>query len=673
MNRNHKITFLIVAILISLSCQLFSGFSRDEATPTPAATSTPLPLIPVAPGEVNPQEPVFVTGDIPYTSPFFLNSISQPFVLLEDQAGFVNRDKNFVFPLQGQTIGPVTVDDANKLTYSLSLPSIPQGTQVDVDHDGETDPGIQVFALSYWSNTWGDPFLEKRDGGGWSTAYTSMRTDPEREDEIAGGKLIVWSPDDQQEFPTGFGEDGLLFTEDDPVAPVPPGYTIVDLDQTPFLFYKEPTPNITLLEGDLAVNDYSAMSYSEAFEALFAKVSKEYPFTEEKDIDWEALFEQYSAEISSAKNETDFYKAMCSFTQSIPDAHIYLTLDPQILYDERGGGFGLVLSELSDGRVIVSQVISGTPAEEAGIQAGAEIISWDGMPVTQAIGAIVPNFGPYSTEHHKRLEQVAFLPHVPPGDSVDIIYKNPGSEEEQVNLDSIQEYNSLFAAIPAFNEDPLSPPVESRILPGSGLGYIKVSTFSDDYNLLASSWENAINSMIDNNVPGLIIDIRQNGGGSGELAPDFAGYFFDQPITLYDGYYYSDESGTFESDDHPSVIDPGPVMYDGPIAVLVSPYCISACEGFAYALAQQDRSTIVGHFPTAGAFGEVGRGQYTLPEGLSMQIPTGRPLSPDGELLIEGTGVVPDMTVPVSEESVLGQTDTVLQAAEEALLDQIQK
>jgi len=379
-----------------------------------------------------------------------------------------------------------------------------------------------------------------------------MRTDPERKDEIVGGKLIVWSPDDQQEFPSGFGEDGLLFTEDDPVALVPPGYTIVDLDQTPFLFYKEPTPNITLIEGEVAVNDYSAMSYPDAFEALFAKVSKEYPFTEEKGIDWNALYEQYSLEISSARNKNDFYLAMRSFAQSIPDAHIYLTLNPEIFFNERGGGFGIVLSELSDGRVIVSQVISDSPAEEAGIQTGAEIISWDGMSVSEAISAVVPNFGPYSTVHHKRLEQVAFLPHVPPGTDVDIVYKNPGvASEERVNLDSVPETDSLFAAIPTFNQDPLSPPVESRILPESGLGYIKVSTYSDDYNLLTGSWEHAIKKLIDNKVPGLIIDIRQNGGGSGYLAPDFAGYFFDQPITLGDTYYFSEEDGTFVSDNHP--------------------------------------------------------------------------------------------------------------------------
>jgi C-terminal processing protease CtpA/Prc len=50
-----------------------------------------------------------------------------------------------------------------------------------------------------------------------------------------------------------------------------------------------------------------------------------------------------------------------------------------------------------------------------------------------------------------------------------------------------------------------------------------------------------------------------------------------------------------------------------------------------------------------------------------MQFPTGRPETPDGELLIEGTGVVPDISVPVTEESALGEVDAVLEAAIEAL------
>jgi hypothetical protein len=51
-----------------------------------------------------------------------------------------------------------------------------------------------------------------------------------------------------------------------------------------------------------------------------------------------------------------------------------------------------------------------------------------------------------------------------------------------------------------------------------------------------------------------------------------------------------------------------------------------------------------------------------------MQFPTGRPQTMDGNLLIEGVGVVPSVVVPVTAEGVLGNADPVLDAAVEALL-----
>jgi C-terminal processing protease CtpA/Prc len=81
-----------------------------------------------------------------------------------------------------------------------------------------------------------------------------------------------------------------------------------------------------------------------------------------------------------------------------------------------------------------------------------------------------------------------------------------------------------------------------------------------------------------------------------------------------------------------------------------------------------DRAIVVGHTPSAGAYGEVGRGQYTLPGEIDLQFPTGRPETPDGDLLIEGVGVVPHIVVPVTYESATGLVDTVLEAAEDALL-----
>jgi hypothetical protein len=147
---------------------------------------TPTQTQPVlsAPETLNVDEPVLITGEIRYTSPFVLNTIPASMVLLEDQAGFVRRDREFKFSRIGQVIGPVQVKDDQSLTFSLTLPSVPNGVLVDVDNDGENDQGVQVFAVAYWSNTWGDPFLEERDAHGWSTAYATTIVDSEQDDEI---------------------------------------------------------------------------------------------------------------------------------------------------------------------------------------------------------------------------------------------------------------------------------------------------------------------------------------------------------------------------------------------------------------------------------------------------------------------------------------------------------
>lgn len=653
----------------SLACKIVQDLEL-EASPTPAPTLTPtrLPARPVVPGEANPDEPVFIRGNIPFTSPFFLESSYEPFVLLEDEGGFVTRNREFEFPLAGQVMGPADLVSENNLVYSLALPSVPQGTQVDVDNNGKTDTGVQVFAVAYWSNIWGGPFLERRDGTGWSTAYTSTIVDPNKKDEIVGGILIVWVPDDKQGFPTGFGTDGRLFTADDPTGPIPAGYNLVDLNQEPFRVYKEAEPSINLNEGVGALKDYSKMGYTEAFDAFFKRASKEYPFTVEKKVDWDALYKKYSARVADAKSDTDFYIAIRDFTWGIPDGHIGGPFNAGVFQEERGGGFGLVLLELSDGKVIATKVLPNYPAASAGIQIGAEVITWNGEPVEDAIAKVIPYFGPFSTEHTRHLQQVAFLTRVAPGDKVKVTFKNPGeSTTKEVTLSPVLEYDSFYASQPSWSQDKLILPLDARIL-DSGLAYVRLVSFSDDTNLTAHLWDRYMKQLVDQEIPGLIIDLRINGGGSLGLALDMAGYFYDEEVTLYREAYYNEDTGKFEYQDTPAKIKPGPKLYKGNIAVLVSPDCVSACEGFAYALAQTSRAIVVGHYPTAGAFGEVGLGQYKLPGDQNFQIPTGRPEAMDGKLVIEGRGIVPSIIIPVTEASALGKEDTVLEAAINALL-----
>jgi carboxyl-terminal processing protease len=673
MQGKHNL-FLAVVVLcgLALACgpfnDIFATATQDTGdTTTPPVMSEPNLGGGFSPDQASGDEPILVTGTIPYTSPFFLSISAEPFVLLEDEAGFVARNEDFVFPLSGQAIGPVWQIDDGTMGFSLSLPEIPQATFVDVDNNGQEDQGIMVFAVAFWSNIWGGPFLEEREGTGWSTANTSAITDPDRENEIVGGHLIIWSPDDQQGFPSGFGEDDKLFTEDDPIQTVPRGYSIVDLSAEPFQVYKEANPEFELIEGSMAVKDYSSESYRDAFNDMFDNASIEYPFTDLKNIDWQALYDEFSPKLDRVHSDYDYYLFLRQFTYAIPDAHVGAYSDQytgQALYEEAGGSFGLVLAELSDGRVIVTQVIPGTTGADAGIEVGAEIITWDGVPVSQALDNVVPFFSPHSTPQQKRLDQLIFLPRYPVGSKVTFTFTNPGKSPTDVTLEAPFEPDSYAANFASL--DPVEMPIEGKILP-SGYAYIKISTFNDNLNLMAEIWDRLINNIIDNDVPGIILDLRMNGGGFSGLALNFTGYFFDETFTVSREASYNHLTGEWEFSDFPTEIKPAPVYYDGPIVVLISPNCVSACEGFTYWLTQADRSTTVGYAGTAGAYGGVGTGQYSMPGGTDMQFPTTRSETPNGDIIIEGVGVQPDVVVPLTYEDALGQADTLLDKAVEIL------
>lgn len=82
--------------------------------------------------------PVAITGLVTYTNPFFTLGVAAPVVILEDQAGFVDRDKNYIFPVESQTLGQITSDFyTSPFSYSIALPIEPQGAWRDVDFDDE--------------------------------------------------------------------------------------------------------------------------------------------------------------------------------------------------------------------------------------------------------------------------------------------------------------------------------------------------------------------------------------------------------------------------------------------------------------------------------------------------------------------------------------------------------
>src|SRR5512143_2523267 len=215
-------------------------------------------------------QPSEITGKFSYTNDIITTYYVEQAVALVDMYGFVKRDKEWEIPVDSQTLGFLQLDPKAKTgTYKLELPALPTGQMVDVDNNDKTDKGVQVFAVSYWPNLTGGPYSEGDDPSkGWPTYLASVVTDSENQDEVVSGNLVVWAPDANQKFPTGFGADKKLFTADDPVGSIPAGYSIVNLDKEPFGISQTAKPDLALFEPkEAAIKDFYNESYTEAFAA----------------------------------------------------------------------------------------------------------------------------------------------------------------------------------------------------------------------------------------------------------------------------------------------------------------------------------------------------------------------------------------------------------------------
>jgi C-terminal processing protease CtpA/Prc len=696
--KNRMFRPLIALFSISLAILACSRFSILPVRTTPTAvntqvkptsttavkiiTATPAPSPTALPAQVLESGPRIITGELAYTNNFFTAGVAEPEIILEDQGGFVTRDRNFLIPVQSQVIGQITSDFyTSPFSYSLTLPAEPDGTLHDVNHDNKTDTGVMVFAIAYWTNTWGDPYLERRDqgGGGWSTAYASTKVSDNRDFylEVYGGKYLVYAPDDQQQFPAAFGADKKLFTEDDPILSLPAGWSVIDLDQNPFSIDRSENPTIDLLEPEsAAMDDFSKLSYTEAFDKMVDKFKKEYAWTELKQIDWEAKSTEFRPRFEEAEKNKDAHAyalALRDFIWSIPDTHVGMSMD--LLNNDFSadieGGLGFAMRDTDDGKTIANFILAGGPADKAGMKWGAEILSLDGKPTTEVVDGTVPWSSPFSNPIVKRLQQLRYaLRFKMDKGSVEVKFKNPEGSEQTADLEVVPEQDSFSFSSFRAGESPTELPVEYSVLP-SGYGYIKVSSFFDNDVLSIQVWERAIRYFKANQVPGVILDMRVNGGGSGWLADQMAAYFFNSETTVGNTAYYNKGSGEFYMDPgDEAVMYPPPVdlQYDGPMAVLVGPSCASACEFFSYNMTVNNRAMIVGQYPTEGAGGSVE--QFLMPENISTQITIGRAVDAQGNVHLEGKGVAPTVKVPVTADTLRQQADgvdVVLTAAEEAL------
>jgi len=123
-------------------------------------------------------------------------------------------------------------------------------------------------------------------------------------------------------------------------------------------------------------------------------------------------------------------------------------------------------------------------------------------------------------------------------------------------------------------------------VPSFYIDYKAYQAGEPDYKSTSRDTRNAIKELKAEGVQGIIMDLRNNGGGSLKEAIDLTGLFIKTgPVVLV-----RDGSGKIVSDDD----DDESIAYDGPLAVMVNGFSASASEIFSGAIQDYKRGIIVG-------------------------------------------------------------------------------
>lgn len=181
---------------------------------------------------------------------------------------------------------------------------------------------------------------------------------------------------------------------------------------------------------------------------------------------------------------------------------------------------------------------------------------------------------------------------------------------------------------------------------GGGVGYLDLGGFGPP-ELIGPTAAAAMSFLA--NCDSVIVDMRNNGGGSPEGVILLCSYFFGQQTHL-NSIYTRSTGQTREYWTHPSL--PGPKLADVDVYVLTARRTFSGAEEFAYNMQTQKRGTVIGETTGGGAHPTRGARAH---DHFLVRVPHARSINPVTKTNWEGTGVKPDVAVPADQALLVAQ------------------
>jgi carboxyl-terminal processing protease len=400
-------------------------------------------------------------------------------------------------------------------------------------------------------------------------------------------------------------------------------------------------------------------------------------FDQVPDLDWDARFAAYVPEAQSAAGTYELYRVLQRFLAELGDGHTLVFLPDSIVQRQPVAAPWVELEEI-ERRAIVSNVDTVLAGE---LPVGSEILAVDGVEVTRYLAEHVFPFMSVSTEHVRWRDAIRGssrhlygLLYGPTGSSVRVRVRRPDGREVEVTL----RRDRATRASAWVSTPPRRDMLEHRRL-DNGLHYVAINSFNDA--TLVARFDSIMPALRESR--GIVLDVRRNRGGVDDvvrqiltrltgdtlLGPAWRtrthvaayrawGRFADEAEWARQYRAYWSGGGEWHLAP-PDTVVPRVRPLTVPIAVLTGSETASAAENFLVYVHGHDQFTLIGQ-PTNGSSGQPL--MLDLPGGGRAWICTKRNTYADGRPYI-GTGVIPDVRVPLTVADVRAGRGRALETA----------
>jgi carboxyl-terminal processing protease len=371
-------------------------------------------------------------------------------------------------------------------------------------------------------------------------------------------------------------------------------------------------------------------------------------------VDWKQIGREYEPRVLSAKSDDEFYAVLQEMLGELNQSHFGIVPpNAQISATSFGEGEIGIEIQLIDGQFIVTRVEPSSPAAKAGLKTGYALEKIDGRSIREILAPLEEKLaarrdtGPKKMLYRERAVMTALGGKI--GSLVTVEARDAGNKNRVFKIERASYEGERSAPFGNFPSQRVI--FESKILP-ENIGYIRFNVWVIPQ---IEKLKQAVASMKDTQA--IIFDLRGNPGGIGGMANSLAGLLFDKNTSLGTMRYRNGEVSF--------AVFPKADSYTGKIVILTDYATASTSEVFAAGMQETGRARIVGE-RTAGAV--LPSVMEKLPTGALFQYAVADYKTPK-KILIEGRGVIPDVEVKLTRESLLEGRDLQIEAAVQEIIE----